>query len=475
MIAALAAPAGAADMAASLPVKAPAVGPLYDWSGFFVGVNAGYGLGRDPTSSNDVLFGSTSNFSIGPQGVLGGVQAGYNWQSGHVVVGAEADFQGSAQRDSVCVSRCLINFPGFNAASQIDESLSWFGTVRGRLGWAQGPALFYLTGGLAYGRVENTVTRSETANPTQTFRVGQVNTGWTAGVGMETGIAHGWSVKAEYLYVDLGSITNSYIYGFFVVPETVSSNIRDHVFRVGLNYRPSDRSNAYAAMPPPAPVVSSWAGVHIGLNTGYAVARNPTSDLMVGLAPMNESFNLDPSGWIGGGQVGIDRQFGSWVAGLEADIQASSQKSSYNCLSCSEAGPFSSLIYLKMDQSLPWFGTVRGRLGWSTPTTLLYATGGFAYGQANLRVSYYNNSFVGPDFSTTVTQSGVKSGWTVGGGSEMKLGGAWSAKVEYLYVDLGSQSVSFVHDMGLGFTRTITDSTSVHEQVARVGLNYRFD
>jgi len=69
----------------------------------------------------------------------------------------------------------------------------------------------------------------------------------------------------------------------------------------------------------------------------------------------------------------------------------------------------------------------------------------------------------------------VKSGWTIGGGSEMKLGGAWSAKVEYLYVDLGSQSVNFVHDMGLGFANNVTVSTSIHEHIARVGLNYRLD
>jgi outer membrane immunogenic protein len=124
---------------------------------------------------------------------------------------------------------------------------------------------------------------------------------------------------------------------------------------------------------------------------------------------------------------------------------------------------------------MPWFGTARARLGWASDNVLLYATGGLAYGRATLHADYLNNGLVfGTVISQTLDVAAIKTGWTAGGGIEAALAGGWSAKFEYLYVDLGSLTGSFTTDFGLGFTTVNTVSVSVREHIARVGLNYRF-
>jgi outer membrane immunogenic protein len=253
--------------------------------------------------------------------------------------------------------------------------------------------------------------------------------------------------------------------------------VRNNVFRAGVNYRFFDANRAYAADMPllAAPPPRSWDGFYAGLNAGYGVARSPTSFTAVGFQPQNESFSLNPAGWIGGGQIGFNRQFApTWVAGLEADIQAAGQKSSEVCaVICSVATP----IYVAMDQKLKWFGTVRGRLGWVTGPALLYATGGFAYGQVNTRVGYFAQAFLGgaPNPTSIFDMSSTKAGWTVGGGLETAIAGPWTVKLEYLYLDLGSQTASAPNDFGLGFTVVTTANARFRENVVRVGVNYKFN
>ena len=180
---------GAAE-AADLPVrtytKAPmVVAPVYDWTGFYVGANLGWSFGRARTdfSIAGVPFSSTSQRM---DGILGGLQAGYNWQSGRAVFGLETDIQATAQKGSsslgqfipgtagiLCVLEidvinptCLpgTGIPGIPAITGIvtyQNKLPWFGSFRGRLGFTPADRwLVYVTGGLAYGEV----TTSETLN-----------------------------------------------------------------------------------------------------------------------------------------------------------------------------------------------------------------------------------------------------------------------------------------------------------------------
>jgi outer membrane immunogenic protein len=156
----------------------------FSWAGPYLGGNLGY------------AWGSVQNSATTPDGVFGGVQAGYNWQSGPLVFGLEGDIQASAADDTFAPWKF---------------SNPWFGTVRGRLGYAFNNVLVYGTGGLAFGAL-----RAETFGLSESH----TNAGWTVGVGAEFGIYQNWTAKVEYLYVDLSSsnfsITsapNSYQFG----------------------------------------------------------------------------------------------------------------------------------------------------------------------------------------------------------------------------------------------------------------------
>jgi outer membrane immunogenic protein len=142
--------AQAADLAVKAPYyKAPAIASVYDWTGFYLGVNAGVGLGRDRTQRFDAA--SADSLYLSPLGAIGGGQIGYNWQTnsflGPLVLGVEADIQGADMTDNRTDVRGV----------QYGQKLDWFGTVRGRIGLVTGPTLSYVTAGYAYGNVNTTV------------------------------------------------------------------------------------------------------------------------------------------------------------------------------------------------------------------------------------------------------------------------------------------------------------------------------
>ena len=448
--------AQAADLQARAPyLKAP-VAMVYDWTGFYLGVNAGVGMGRDYTRLDVAAAPSFDRSYLSPQGALGGGQIGYNWQTnsivGPVVFGVEADIQGTGMSDNhTCLLLCA---PVQNAL--YNQKLDWFGTARGRVGIANGPVLSYVTGGWAYGSVKTTLT--ETAGGgTGTFSSNQNRSGWVYGSGVEASLGGNWTGKIEYLYLNLGDRRDGFILNG--AAQTLTTDIREHMFRVGLNYRIGGNSNYVT--PPPA----NWTGLYLGGNIGSGYARDRSS-LISTTAPINETFTLSPEGIIGGAQVGYNWQASNWVFGVETDIQGSTQRDNKACvLTCSA-------VAAAYDAKLPWFGTVRGRLGYSVGSTLFYATGGFAYGNIKTNINFSN---VGT--TTLVNISGTKGGWTAGAGIETPftllglLGPNWTAKSEYLYVDLGSVTSSpFV----IGVT-TLVASTSVKEHVMRTGINYHFN
>ncbi len=188
--AALATPASAADLSASYGY-APQVAQIPSWTGFYIGANVGYGWG--------------SAAGENPNGFLTGVQAGYNFQfaGSPLVVGIETDFD-------------------WSGVSSGPFSVNYFGTVRGRIGFAAERFLVYATGGLAYGEGEYQVFGLSNS---------QTSYGWTLGAGAEYALDRNWSARAEYLYVDLGSST----YGSWVGPTTIGYD--GSVIRAGVNYR----------------------------------------------------------------------------------------------------------------------------------------------------------------------------------------------------------------------------------------------
>jgi len=175
------------------------------WSGFYIGVNGGYG-----ETANDG--------PLSPAGGFGGGQIGYNWQGlfGYSpwVIGIEADFQGAGISDSV----------GFGP-DYLQNSLNWFGTVRGRVGYAFGPALLYATGGFAYGEVES---------KGFLFDVSETQTGYVVGGGLEYKFNPAWSVKGEYQFINLDA--NNWNGAGPLNGSLFSDRSEINTFRVGLNY-----------------------------------------------------------------------------------------------------------------------------------------------------------------------------------------------------------------------------------------------
>jgi len=189
----LATSAGAADLSYRQPytVSQPLNG--YSWAGPYIGGNLGY------------AWGSVSNSPTEPAGVFGGVQGGYNFQTGQWVYGLEGDILASGASD---------RFAGWKYSNP------WFSTVRGRVGFAMNNLFVYGTGGLAFGELKaDLLGRMEN----------HTTAGWTIGAGAEIGLTQNWSAKIEYLYVDLSThnftianTTNGYHFGSL---------------RLGVNYR----------------------------------------------------------------------------------------------------------------------------------------------------------------------------------------------------------------------------------------------
>src|SRR5450432_182127 len=147
--------AAAADLPAKMHTKAPIMDPPYNWTGAYVGLNAGYSWGNQSntltTAAGATVLANSNSNSL--NGFIGGGQVGYNWQVNQWVLGLEADFQGSAQTGSgtffIPTSGVILVVP--STSFSYTDNLDWFGTVRGRLGWAQqGRWLPYVTGGWAY-------------------------------------------------------------------------------------------------------------------------------------------------------------------------------------------------------------------------------------------------------------------------------------------------------------------------------------
>jgi len=266
----------ATSVAADLPVKAPVYKAppvvIDPWAGFYVGANLGYSWGDWGTDSNQSVF-AVRQFSASPKvdGVLGGVQAGYNWRvAPQWLFGIEADIQATDEKarqtwgdpglPPTVIDRLPADFvprPGGPATLSHSWRFPWFGTVRLRAGYNPTPDwLLYVTGGLAYGQNQYSfdffqpgAAQNETgpAATTYALRHSSTDVGYSVGAGGEVKLNRNWSFKFEYLFVDLGkrTIATTDIDGF---PFAVSYNVRDHIARVGINY-------AFGA---PGPVVGGY-------------------------------------------------------------------------------------------------------------------------------------------------------------------------------------------------------------------------
>jgi outer membrane immunogenic protein len=260
--------------------------------------------------------------------------------------------------------------------------------------------------------------------------------------------------------------------------------------------------------PPP---VFDWTGFYVGGNVGYSWGRAST-DLTEFLSTTATIINANGAvtatatvnttsvgsdrarldGWLGGVQAGYNRQINRWVLGVEGDVQWTDQRGGITiCPVVPGTAPVAcpgtaGTQFGSADYRLPWFGTLRGRVGWTFDRVLLYGTGGLAVGE--IKASYVDGTINPQTFNPLAAGAfnTTRAGWAAGAGAEAAIGRNWSIKAEYLHTDFGNvdrsvsaNGVPFVATIGV-FTTTLSQSLTsafhahVTDDVFRVGLNYRF-
>lgn len=211
------APAWGADLPAGPPppqapaIYAPVPSPAYNWSGFYVGLNAGYGF----ATATETAPGLSSSIDL--SGFVGGAQVGANYQFGAAVFGVEADFDGTTQSYTTSAL-------GATGTAKIP----YFTTIRGRIGAAFDRILVYATAGGGWGEESASITVPGVGSASsQSSRFI-----WAAGAGLEYGITQNLSARIEYLFLDTGSFTVASFPGF-----NVTGTVYDDIVRAGVNYR----------------------------------------------------------------------------------------------------------------------------------------------------------------------------------------------------------------------------------------------
>jgi outer membrane immunogenic protein len=514
--------------------------PVDPWVGWYAGGNIGYSWGTADTATTvggltgvdagAFLFPGGNHFTrTNVNGVIGGVQAGYVGRiAPHWLGGIEADIQWSGQKGSARSSfggnttDCTFGDCSFSSLHDVTTRLNWFGTFRGRAGFESNGVWIYGTAGLAYGEVSvsgnATVTLVNNNGPdvvgffSTPFSYSQLKGGWAGGVGAEGLIGDGrWRWKVEYLHLDLGTI-NGGLLGLAPFVQVNTIRFTDDIVRVGFNYRFGDSStsnamNAFAAdmpvkaMKAPPPVYLGWTGWYVGVNAGYidSVGRTNTDATIVTtstaanavdmVTAATNQFNNGPNGFLGGAQAGYNYQFSpSFVAGVEADIQGTSLSRDFSA-TVAAGQPFSPswVTTTNVSNRLDYLGTLRGRVGVTpTPNLLIYSTGGLAYGgvRSSTQIAFNNTGVGVPPGTSSGSLSDTRFGWTAGGGFEWMFSPNWTAKLEYLYYDLGSASYAtggFAADVGptnfpgFGIDSIATRTTTRFEgNIVRVGVNYKF-
>ncbi|MDE2577792.1 MAG: porin family protein [Hyphomicrobiales bacterium] len=242
--AALAAPALAADLPVrTAPVAYAAPAPIFTWTGFYVGLNAGYGGGRFDTSNSIVYPGLAAGYgrsTFTANGFLIGGQAGYNYQlANNVVLGVEGDIAWSNIKNGGDSSSVLVQngfAPSFSFSSSHAKA-DLLGGLRLRAGYAMGAFMPYLTGGLAFTRLSvNTLLINGTSFDSAT--ASSTKLGWAVGAGFEYMLMPNVSVKTEYLYSQFSGLNYRYIGNMFLNPTEIGSlhTVGLHSVRAGLNY-----------------------------------------------------------------------------------------------------------------------------------------------------------------------------------------------------------------------------------------------
>ncbi|MET4632330.1 outer membrane protein [Kaistia defluvii] len=216
----------------------------------------------------------------------------------------------------------------------------------------------------------------------------------------------------------------------------------------------ADLTVPYEPIPAPEPAFT-WTGLYIGAHGGYAWLDFKSE-------PTDAYGGMKPDGWFGGGQAGYNYQFSNnIVLGIEADASFGDQKDSISALI---GDPLENAVTLDYAAKIDAFGTVRARAGYAVDRFLPYVTGGLAW--ANAELDFHNQIIADGNVAVDLSASDKQTftGWTIGAGLEYAVTNNITAKVEYLYADLGSKDF----DLGTPVSADIT------MQTVKFGLNYKF-
>jgi outer membrane immunogenic protein len=454
----------------------------YDWNGFYVGAHAGFGgfdvdgayrsdrelfpLNEAGEPADEGVPAPVRLSGLVNEGLLEGIQAGYNWQMDNLVFGVEADIAGVDWDDNL-VDMQILGGPtpaGFNpiAPETVALDANLLATARLRAGWAAHNVLYYATGGLAYLDAEFKDITNDDSKDVSAF-------GPVIGGGVEWGYRHDLTLKAEALYLMFDDTTD--------LSDLVEGAEGDHVeiddgfvIRVGANYRPGQAGGDNAGEG-----WYDWTGTYAGAHFGWG---GLVTDGLYNLSPLpNEAIdltNVNDLGVIGGGQIGVNWQIGAIVAGIEGDISAVDWSGRETEFHVPED---------HMDFNSDFLATLRARVGYAEDNLLLYVTAGLAFLDAeldntgNLCRPADPNDIEDPDRGCGVETQGRKInldtlGTVAGLGMEWGITPNLSAKAEGLFLHFQEDTdISDIGDEGdFGDFFRLDDGF-----IFRVGANWRFN
>ncbi len=419
----------------------------WSWTGYYVGTHLGSAAIVNDWKSAGSGFEDAVPFAgefVGG-GIAYGVQAGYHCQIGRVVLGLEAE---ASFADIDGPARCGVGVFVCNA------TIDALGTIAGRFGYAHERLLVYGKAGAAWAHEKVEMVPTDTTVSTDVWHGDVIRWGWTLGAGFEYALSPGLSAKLEYNYLAFSS-DNVGITNQAGAHSSVSLHHDTHLFKVGLNtrlgYPAGSMPAASAAMP-----IRDWSGWYVGLHAAGVLGRTDWNSATGAIGAMSTLYfpGTDTNEGVAlGGQVGFNRQFGQWVIGAEANVSWADIDGYAKC--AADLGGSSLTCHTHVET----LGTLAGRLGVAYGNFLFYGKAGAAWGRA----AY---STVGPN---VIQNESTQAGYVVGSGVEYALNSAWSSRLEYSYVDLGSKTISVIDQFGNA--SDIGIAQQIH--LFKMGLNYK--